>query len=30
MAFTAIAGLKQLPTVKSNDPARFLCTDSVQ
>jgi len=30
MAFKAIAGLKQLPIAKSYDPARFLCTGSVQ
>ncbi|KAH7574660.1 hypothetical protein JRO89_XS03G0327700 [Xanthoceras sorbifolium] len=30
LAFKAIGGLKQLPTEISRDPARFLCTDSVQ
>jgi len=30
MAFRAICGIQLLPIVRFNDPARFLCTDSVQ
>lgn len=30
MALKSICGIQPLPIVKLNDPARFLCTDSVQ
>jgi len=30
LAFRAICGIQQLPIVRFNDPARFLCIDSVQ
>lgn len=30
LAFRAICGIQLLPIVRFNDPARFLCTDSVQ